>query len=657
MAYQRIHKVSAWPSPDQRKPHAFAPRPFAQRKASAVAPAPQETVVQRVIVKGEEKGDYFDDGTNEKFAFAAQSRTEFLYAKRADLKKLRDLILKEDGTDPENEYAVSLAMRSWRKSYEEGSASTATADAFKAIGLMLVTESEEVEAPEQRSALLNVIAGVLNGNEETWGKLQAKKAGFGERAPKGKGTVYVNRDNAVSLASVADFLGVDKNKDFKEEAKFADVKFVELAGFAYQAKLLLEPSAESIPQERNNFFYVSTATREARTTSGIQGNYVLNGSKETEFDDIPSDDVRLNDSYDKLVTDRSVKEWAKVDRVGIRAGTQDQCMDNWNALGMAAYAKKVLNRNSLNLAQDYEWLHIRGVQNGGRNEIGNLGTGTWIANSAMIPYENKIRAWADKKPGSIEARYETTTNPVDSPVLDKITIKVAATATHEIGPIDRADPLEVEFDAQSGSVTDSFANKVKLKHFGLSQEERRKSAKYRRGVAAAQANQPAGLDLTAAEGRKDYLDGVAAAKAGNPANPLKPGQGVGHADYASGVAAARLGQNAGNKGHAEGHADYLAGVADARAGNLAGTGGHAQGHADYVAGVNAAAAGGFAFGWAAQSGFNDYQTGETAADTNQLPANWGEIQGYTARRKTRKDALSRKRDPLDQGESRKKEFL
>ena len=63
MAYQSLRKGSSWPSKDQPKTSAFAPRPFAPRKAPAVGPAPppQQKVVQRVIVKGEGKGEYFDD--------------------------------------------------------------------------------------------------------------------------------------------------------------------------------------------------------------------------------------------------------------------------------------------------------------------------------------------------------------------------------------------------------------------------------------------------------------------------------------------------------------------------------------------------------------------------------------------------------------------
>jgi len=74
---------------------------------------------------------------------------------------------------------------------------------------------------------------------------------------------------------------------------------------------------------------------------------------------------------------------------------QIAAMNGWNALGYAGYFRHH-GKGTLNIGVDWEWLHIRGAQNGGDTAPENLVAGTDIANSAMIPIEDKINEWTSK---------------------------------------------------------------------------------------------------------------------------------------------------------------------------------------------------------------------------------------------------------------------
>ncbi|HWF02056.1 MAG TPA: DUF4157 domain-containing protein [Candidatus Angelobacter sp.] len=602
-----------------------------QPREESGRPAQAQATVQRVIIRGEKTGDYFDDSSGVEYAFVTQhpNGKALLFVGRDELKALRDVILKEGeevsglSLDKSSAGSVRDTLDSWVK-FKSSPRSSEVTKALNEVPFVLVQEDGETEALVETfgEVLMENVKAILLGEDDQWGFLAFKKPGFGERAPIANGSVYLNSDNAASMKKVAALLNI-KEEEMGEGKRFSNVKFESLTNVPYQQKLL-EAGASAVfaPGQKDHFFYVSVATREARTTSATEGNYVLNKQNYKKTSAIPDDDGVINASYEKLKKTRALQDWAKVDRVGIRGGTQDQAMDGWNALGMAAYGKKILGRN-LKLAQDYEWLHIRGVQNGGRNLVENLGAGTWIANSQMIPYENQIRNWADKKPGHIEARYETTTNPADTPLLDKITIKVMATPDHEIGPIKKEDPLKVVFDAQSGLLSDSFTNKVQLSKFRLDAGD----LTYQQGVIDAQHNRAAQTNPQHSGGHGHYRAGVQSARASAAAGQ-SAGEQLGHADYLAGIAAAQAGQAAGNYGHAAGHADYLAGVGAARAGQAAGNYGHAAGHADYLAGVGAAQAGQAAGNHGHAAGHADYLAGVAAAQTGQAAGNVGHATGH-----------------------------
>ncbi|UXH80674.1 hypothetical protein [Roseateles amylovorans] len=613
--------------------------------------SPSASVAQRVIVRGQGKGAYMDDDSGHEFAFLKQSPNgkNLLFANRDQLSNIRDLILAGSQLPvvASNQRSVRDAMDTWRKQRRDTAADAAVTDALSKLKLVWVEEDKETNCTYDECAgdVQSVLVTVLGHTNEKWGRLTFKKPGFGERAPVASGTVTMNNQHGVDKNSVRESLDISK-KDLSGKGRFKGVEFRELTDPHYSlASTTAGDNAVTVEGKDGQYFYVSKATRTARTTSATEGNYVLNGRSFANLAAIPANDAAINQSYAKLVTDRSVQDWAKVDRVGMRAGTQDQAMDKWNALGMAAYAKKVLGFN-LALNQDYEWLHIRGVQNGGRNLISNLGTGTWIANSAMIPFENQIRHWADTKPGQLFARYETTTHGVNTPVLNQITIKVAASDDHAIGPISRDDPLTVVFNAQSGLLQDTFSNKIRIKDY----HQRAGGLAYQEGVKAAAAGGPALDSARHARGHRHYQEGVAAARRGDPA-PATRGGAAGHADYWAGVATARASGSAGVGGHAVGFNHYVAGMQAARANGTAGVGGQAVGHADYLAGVLAASVGAAAGTGAHGVGHADWHRGYAQGRVGNLVnfVHSGEVRGCQAgiRNFLDKQSKTRKLDDED----------
>lgn len=615
-------KAAAMPSSPQKQDQERPAEAAGSQSATAEAP------VQRVIVRGDNKGEYIDDATEIDYAFVAQSSNgkALIFASRNELAALRTQIFAEDElpVNSKDYSSVRGALNTWIKFGKE-SPSRKVQEALDKVTFVLVEEDKETPGTygEFGEYLLQHLLGVLGGADDTWGHLTYKKPGFGDRAPIARGKVYLNQDKAASKEGVAAFLGVEE-KDAKAGGRFGNVEYESLADAQYKSALSgAATNAIFVPEQKEDFFYVSTATREARTTSDTEGNYVLSKTKFEKTSAIPKNNQGINDSFKRLTTPRGTQDWEKVSKVGMRSGTQDQAMEGWNALGMAAYANQVLDRD-LKLSQDYEWLHIRGVQNGGRNQVHNLGTGTWIANSQMIPFENQIRNWADKRPGEIQARYETTTNPKDSPVLDTITIKVAASDDHEIGPITKADPLKVVFNAQSGLLADSFSNKLHMRKFGDDADQK----PYEQGVIAAQKNQRPLHNEAHARGHRHYLAGITKAKTNQAA--ANDGEGAGHRDYLAGITKAQANTAAANQGELDGRTDYIAGVNKAKTNVLPLNHGEGVGQTDYLAGITKAQANQPAVHEGEIAGRIDYLAGVTKAQTNQLPApNRGEGDGHT----------------------------
>ncbi|MEU9117871.1 DUF4157 domain-containing protein [Streptomyces sp. NPDC048483] len=135
-----------------------------------------------------------------------------------------------------------------------------------------------------------------------------------------------------------------------------------------------------------------------------------------------------------------------------RGSGQDAAMHNWNALAAAAYARQFLNMH-LPLDQNWEWLHIRGAQLGGRTEGGNLVPGLFSANSAMIPWENMILDWAGAGADTFWAKFDADPIP-GTPFAKSIRLSIKAVDHPQLGNL---EGVLGSFDPLSGRTVDKLA--------------------------------------------------------------------------------------------------------------------------------------------------------------------------------------------------------
>lgn len=146
-------------------------------------------------------------------------------------------------------------------------------------------------------------------------------------------------------------------------------------------------------------------------------------------------------------------------------------MNNWNALGYAAYAVMLGILPESALSTDWEWLHIQGAGLGGPTNPNNLLAGTSSVNSAMIPWEDKIKEFSAKVTRSLGETFSVRFDGLNGglPNLGKlIRLSVAAPkGIKKIGlaPISKSKPITKDFHPLSIGVFDDV-----LRHFSLSQE-------------------------------------------------------------------------------------------------------------------------------------------------------------------------------------------
>jgi hypothetical protein len=151
-----------------------------------------------------------------------------------------------------------------------------------------------------------------------------------------------------------------------------------------------------------------------------------------------------------------------------RGAGQYKAMNNWNALGYAAYMfhHKRPEHPELNLNQDCEWLHIRGAQNGGKTDRSNLVAGTSTTNSRMIPWEDKINAWSNdadpKHPLSV--RFAGWRVPSTYLGLEiRISIAAEEGLPGFAGKVPKATPMLLIFHPLDGTVFDRVSERLTTK--------------------------------------------------------------------------------------------------------------------------------------------------------------------------------------------------
>jgi hypothetical protein len=140
-------------------------------------------------------------------------------------------------------------------------------------------------------------------------------------------------------------------------------------------------------------------------------------------------------------------------------------MSNWNALGYAAYMFHH-GHTTLNLGQDWEWLHIRGAQNGGATNADNLVAGTSTTNSRMIPWEDKINIWSNHATAEHPLLVRFQGWRVPGTHLGKM-IKISIAAENGLAEfaakVPKSQPMELTFLPLDGTVFDRVSERLTSK--------------------------------------------------------------------------------------------------------------------------------------------------------------------------------------------------
>ncbi len=290
-----------------------------------------------------------------------------------------------------------------------------------------------------------MVSGAVERGASYW------NVGGGSRLPKGAGTLYYNKE--LPEAAVLGLLGLDKS----------DLASVQLQPVA--EKMLGYVLNEAQTSGANLFqlglgrtpadvIYVSTvsATRSKNSRVTCAGMNFAD-----DFSNIGGNQALLDGSFKGLTPPKSTGWLPGTTLTTVDRGEgQAKAMKNWNALGAAAWGNHALGY-SLNLNQNWEWLHIQGAQIGGQTVGGNLVPGLFVTNSHMIPYENMIREWAKADPTKFWARFSAT--PLSGTVFtDRISISIHAQGHAVLGDL-TLEPF-VTFNPIAGTIVDKVAGEI-----------------------------------------------------------------------------------------------------------------------------------------------------------------------------------------------------
>ncbi|MFF3735120.1 DUF4157 domain-containing protein [Streptomyces sp. NPDC002476] len=280
----------------------------------------------------------------------------------------------------------------------------------------------------------------------------------GSRAPRAKGHLLTRAGTSREQAEQR--LGVNLDADY------ADVQVHQVQDAMYEATRhsmdsngLFEYSGLG-PDDPHRMLYISTATTQRSASHRIR---IANQrySDGEFFDPSLSATTRaaLDAAYQGLmhVPPRQSTGWVPgtgLTPVG-RGSGQDTAMKNWNALGLAAYANLALGC-TYDLNQNWEWLHIQGAQIGGATDEHNLVAGTYVTNSAMMPFESLIAEWAKAGAHNFQAQFLIT--PGNTLFPKYIELWVRAQGHQHLG--DLPPTLLARFEPLSGRIVDRMAGEI-----------------------------------------------------------------------------------------------------------------------------------------------------------------------------------------------------
>ncbi|MFH8786646.1 eCIS core domain-containing protein [Streptomyces roseoverticillatus] len=283
----------------------------------------------------------------------------------------------------------------------------------------------------------------------------------GSRAPRAEGRLYglgLSADQARQVLGIGE--GMTGHFDGVPYESLAERRYDELHAlfknkdnganfFAYEGRF---------PGDRARIMYVSTAgtTRAAAHRIRIANQRF----SDAEFFDPGMDEGTqgaLQREYARLTAPRSDTGWVPgTDLTAVDRGAgQDSAMNSWNALGVVAYANRFLGAR-YELEQNWEWLHVQGAQIGGSTDADNLVAGTYVTNSAMIPYEDMIAKWASADAHRFWARFEVT--PGGTLFPDRIRLSIRSDGHRDLGTLPGL--VLAEFDPLHGRIVDRLAGEI-----------------------------------------------------------------------------------------------------------------------------------------------------------------------------------------------------
>ena len=282
-------------------------------------------------------------------------------------------------------------------------------------------------------------------------------------------------------------------------------------------------------------------------------------------------------------------------------------------------------RGAADLKQHWEWLHVQAASLGGVTDASNLVAGSFVVNSAMTPWEAKLRKWRDKTgAGTFDVSF-TPTGVSTGPLAAGVDIHVRAHNHPSLQ--DTIGARIVSFEPITGRVVDRMSYSIEKKE-SLHTARRPHSTRpaYDVGLADAKSRQPLGPSKSEWAARTDYDNGTRLAAEGAP-RPAERGVQAGHDDYKQGIADARARAAPASHGATLGETDYLAGIAAARTAGAPSTAGARAGHADYLQGVADGQAGRARTTRGADDGCADYLQGIADEQASAPPATHGAAWG------------------------------
>ncbi len=300
-----------------------------------------------------------------------------------------------------------------------------------------------------------LVAAIIRHGPQIW------NTSGGSRVPRAEGYLYgldLSDDQALHV------LGIDEDT----ARHFDGVRYERLGERQYEQRHALFGNKDNganffeyegrFPGDRTRLMYVSTAGTVRSAAHRIRIANRRFGDAEFFDPGMDGETQRaLHSEYARLTAPRSDTGWVPGTELTAvdRGAGQDSAMNAWNALGVVAYAKRFLSA-PYDLGQNWEWLHVQGAQIGGSTDATNLVAGTYVTNSAMIPYEDMIAKWARTDARHFWARFEVTSGGTLFP--DRIRLSIKADGHRDLGTL--PELVLAEFDPLHGRIVDRLAGEI-----------------------------------------------------------------------------------------------------------------------------------------------------------------------------------------------------